>query len=41
MAEGGQSEGAMEVIPVVHNFTNPDIHGTRILKNTGEVELGG
>lgn len=41
MAEGGQSEGAMEVIPVVLSSTNPNIDGARILKNTCEIEHGG
>lgn len=41
MAEGGQSEGAMEIIPVALNSTILDVDGARIRKNTGEIGYGG
>lgn len=41
MAEGGQSEWAMEVVPVALNSTIPDVDGAKICKNTGEIRYGG
>lgn len=41
MAEGGQSEGFIEVTRVVLNSTIPDIDGENSSKNTDEIGNGG